>query len=275
MSPIVANLVQGAHDLTCFQSDNCRSMSGWTFVVLYMFAMVVRHVIFYVWIKGSYFQSRIQLEGEERALNTITASAIDLSAILQFVAWVPIGVGFFKTGNFYLFMMPMFQELYDVVYLNFVHRKRFNSWLVKFVMQHHVLSTLGRIGLAAMIYGFVPAQMRGFVFESILLFYSCSAFLIAPAAFEPFFAVENIRGRAMLRLACFVLARVCHFLVVGRFAWAMAENVDARTCIAAVTISTVIYGITEVHSVINGLPRLRGDWRRAARSSRELEAAPA
>jgi hypothetical protein len=241
------------------------------FSVCYLAVLAVRHMIIYGWMKSRHLRSLEEVKDPTQALNTLTASAIDLSAILQFALWVPIGFGLFGVSSFYLFMMPMLHEFYDVVYLNFVHRRRFTNWFVKFVMQHHVLSTLGRIILAGMIYGFVPTPMRQFIFQGILLFYCCSAFLIAPAAFEPFFALDNIRGRAILRLACFTMGRISHFFVVARFMVIVVQTAEPKTWIPTVGLCTLAYAITEYHSVVNGLPRLRGDWRRAERSREDRQ----
>jgi hypothetical protein len=257
-SQALMGLKQGLMDLTCNNPDVCRPMSALIFTVLYFVFMVVRHVVIYGWLNRRFARDKDLSEEQRRA---IAASAIDLSAILQFVLWIPLGFGAFGLSNFYLFMLPMFQELYDVVYLKFVHERRFAPELVKFVMQHHLISTIARISLAGLAYAFVPVALRQFCFASILLFYCCSIFLITPSALKPFLWGRD-NARVVLRLVTFYVVRVCHLVVFSWCIFGIHKGLNLSVWIPVAILATLIYSASEIHSVTNALPRLREDWRR-------------
>src|SRR5688572_1896099 len=72
-------------------------------------------------------------------------SAFDLASVVQFLAWIPFGLGALGLGPLVLFTLPTVHELYDLAYVLGFHARRFNGRYRRFVLGHHLTSLLSRI----------------------------------------------------------------------------------------------------------------------------------
>ena len=183
--------------------------------------------------------------------------SFELTSLIQFVIWIPVGFGCFKINYIYLFLLPMVRELFDFILIFYIEREKFTSYYKKFIITHHVNSIITRVVL--LIICFLVFKDNISLFLSLgLLYYCCSIFLVAPGALEKilFGDLKSLK-LAYFKVINFIMARISHSMVVLVLFFNIWKDIPVFKAILFSIFILVFLIINEYQSISSGFSKIK------------------
>jgi hypothetical protein len=185
-----------------------------------------------------------------------------IQGVIEYGAWIPFGLGMVDISNVYLLAIPQAHEFYDYVVVFLVGKHVFNRQRRRFVLGHHVSSTVARVVLTLFAWRVLPSSAFHYSLRLQLLYYCCSIFLTTPGPVVRLLVLlgASCQAQAIALTGLFACARLSHLGVLV-LASQLKSGLAGISAVAFFGLVLACVALNEYHSITNNLPILRKAWR--------------